>query len=130
MEVSSIQSTQPNISTSCISNSFLFQQLLHRTSLDQVSLRVAPEGTAADEPGTVLPNGAGRQWANDIARLILGRRMRVETLGQKRAAEVDTSFLYGQSLWNAVPWQFAQIDPRNPQTKGCGEIVDNSYNKR
>ena len=98
MEVSSIQSTQPTSSTSCISNFFLFQQLLHRNSLDQVSLRVAPEGTAADEPGTVLPNGAGRQWANDIARLILGRRMRVETLGQKRAAEVDTSFLYGQSL--------------------------------
>ena len=92
MEVSSIQSIHPN------SNLFLFQQLLHRNSLDQVSLRVAPEGTAADEPGTVLPNGAGRQWANDIARLILGRRMRVETLGQKRAAEVDTSFLYGQSL--------------------------------
>jgi len=71
MEISSIQSTQPNSSTSCISNSFLFQQLLHRTSLDQVSLKVAPEGTAADEPGTVLPNGAGRQWANDIAGCFL-----------------------------------------------------------
>jgi hypothetical protein len=65
-------------------------------------------------------------------RLLLGRGMRVETLGQKRATEVDTSFLYGQfaalELQSIVQWHVPEFVKRGTLAL-CTDWPEESINK-